>query len=183
MTFISRKKRRSYLTAIVRRLFPSYRGEPVSSYSALRPLIAEKGHSATSTSREHSIWETSDGVLHIAGGKYTTYRAMSEELVDMLSPLALPDCRDTPLKAARRRDVQQAVEREYARRLSDLLYVSTYWGYERPLAREWIEPLAREMGALLGWDESTIAAETARTPTPFANSVSKSDLSARSFSM
>jgi glycerol-3-phosphate dehydrogenase len=155
-----------YLTSIVRHLFPSYRGEPVSSYSALRPLIAEKGHSATSTSREHSIWETADGVLHIAGGKYTTYRAMSEELVDMLSPLP---CRtaEVPLQVASpppdvAARVRQAVEREYARRLPDLLYVSTYWGYERRLASDWIEPLAREMGALLGWDESVIAAEIAR---------------------
>ena len=155
-----------YLTSIVRRLFPSYRGDPVSSFSALRPLIAEKGHSATSTSREHSIWETADGVLHIAGGKYTTYRAMSEELVDMLSRLP---CRtaETPLNVAPppddpRQRVRQAVEREYARRLSDLLYVSTYWGYERPRARDWIEPLARDMGALLGWDEPAVAEEIAR---------------------
>jgi glycerol-3-phosphate dehydrogenase len=154
-----------YLTAIVRRLFPSYRGEPVASYSALRPLIAEKGHSATSTSREHSIWETADGVLHIAGGKYTTYRAMSEELVDMLSPLR---CRtaETPLRVGPVPDVRQAVEREHARRLSDYLYVSTYRGYERPLAMDWLMPLACEMGALLGWDETTIAAEIARIPIP-----------------
>jgi glycerol-3-phosphate dehydrogenase len=161
-----------YLTTIVRQLFPSYRGEPVSSYSALRPLIASKGHSATSTSREHSIWETPDGVLHIAGGKYTTYRAMSEELVDMLSPLPCLTA-STPLQPGLKPDVRQAVEREYARRLSDLLYVSTYWGYERPLSRDWVEPLAREMGALLDWDEATIAAEIARIPipsrTPFQN--------------
>jgi glycerol-3-phosphate dehydrogenase len=154
-----------YLTAIVRRLFPSYRGEPVSSYSALRPLIAEKGHSATSTSREHSIRETPDGVLHIAGGKYTTYRAMSEELVDMLTPLPCLTAK-TPLNPGPPPDVRQAVEREYALRLSDLLYVSTYWGYERVPALDWIEPLAREMGALLGWDEPVIAAEIARIPIP-----------------
>ena len=160
-----------YLTSIVHRLFPSYREESISCYSALRPLIAEKGHSATSTSREHSIWETPDGVLHIAGGKYTTYRAMSEELVDML--LRDLPCRtaEVPLNvvappadpAAR---VRQAVEREYAHRLSDLLFVSTYWGYERRLARDWVEPLAREMGALLGWSESTIAAEISRIHYP-----------------
>lgn len=155
-----------YLTSIVHRLFPSYRGEPVASYSALRPLIAEKGHSATSTSREHSIWETNDGVLHIAGGKYTTYRAMSEELVDMLSPLRSRTA-EIPLKvAATPADVglrvRQAVEREYARRLPDLLYVSTYWGYEQRLARDWIEPLAREMGELLDWDEATVEGEIAR---------------------
>ena len=156
-----------YLTAIVRRLFPSYRGEPVSSYSALRPLIAEKGHSATSTSREHSIWETSDGVLHIAGGKYTTYRAMSEELVDMLSPLPCLTA-SMPLKpGAAAETCAQAVEREYARRLSDLLYVSTYWGYERAaFARMDRSRLPREWARCWVGMKPLSAAEIARIPIP-----------------
>jgi glycerol-3-phosphate dehydrogenase len=142
-----------YLTSIVQRLFPNYRGEPISSYSALRPLIAESGRSATSTSREHKIWETDDGILHIAGGKYTTYREMSEELVDML--VRMP-CRTatTPLNivtppADPMARVRMAVEREYARKLPDLLYVSTYWGYERPLSPDWTDPLDHEMKRLL----------------------------------
>jgi glycerol-3-phosphate dehydrogenase len=160
----------AYLVSVVRRLFPSYRGEPVSSYSSLRPLIAESGESATSTSREHRIWETSDGVLHIAGGKYTTYRRMSEELVDALLQELRPGrslpCRtaETPLNTAQIPSdpvarIRMAVEREFARRLSDLLYVSTYWGYERLMQREWVEPLAREMGKLLDWTPERIEAE------------------------
>lgn len=152
-----------YLTAIVHRLYPAFREEPVSSYSALRPLIAEAGRSATATSREHTIWQTDDGVLHIAGGKYTTYRAMSEELVDRLlremTPMRAWPCRTatTPLQVppppqGTSQRVHRAVEREYARKLSDLLYVSTYWGYERRITPDWVRPLAREMGALLGWD-------------------------------
>ena len=134
------------------RLFPAYREEPISSYSSLRPLISQAGRSATSTSREHEIRETPDGVLHIAGGKYTTYRAMSEELVDKL--VSQP-CRtaEIPLQVVKPPDdpiarVRQAVEREYARKLEDLLYVNTYWGYERALSPDWIEPLARELAAL-----------------------------------
>jgi len=149
-----------YLISIVRRLFPSFRGEPVSSYSALRPLIAEAGRSATSTSREHKIWETADGILHISGGKYTTYRSMSEELVDTLL-LDVAAGRSYPCRTAEialnvvrppldvKERVRMAVEREFARKLSDLLFVSTYWGYERPLSRDWTEPLEREMELLL----------------------------------
>jgi glycerol-3-phosphate dehydrogenase len=151
----------AYLQSIVARVFPEYRGEPISSYSALRPLIAEQGRSPTSTSRDHKIWETADGVLHIAGGKYTTYREMSEELVDTLlldlAPGRSLPCRtaDVPLNvAAIPRDVsariRMAVEREFARTLDDLLYVSTYWGYERLLTPEFTEPLAQQMQALLG---------------------------------
>jgi glycerol-3-phosphate dehydrogenase len=151
-----------YLQSIVRRLYPQYGSEPVASYSALRPLIAESGRSATSTSREHRIWETHDGVLHIAGGKYTTYRAMSEELVDSVLPDLRPGrtfpCQtaEVPLSVMLEVDIRIAVEREFARRLSDYLFVSTYRGYEQPLTREYLEPLARQMGALLGWSEEAI---------------------------
>lgn len=128
-----------YLKSIVRRLFPLFDEQPIASYSSLRPLIAESGRSATSTSREHRIWESEGGVLHIAGGKYTTYRLMSEELVDLLLAAIRPGrnlpCRTAsqtlsliaPPRAERAR-VRMAVEREFARTLPDLLYVSTYWG-------------------------------------------------------
>ena len=160
----------AYLTSIVRRLFPKYQGTAITSYSSLRPLIKEEGKSATSTSREHKIWRTADEILHVAGGKYTTYRAMSEELVDILlmdlapgrslpcltAKVALdiaPTPEDTPGRIAK------AVHREYAQKLADLLYVSTYWGHERRMDRNWLLPLAREMGGLLGWDVARVERE------------------------
>jgi hypothetical protein len=161
---------RQYLESIVRRLFPDYRREPIASYSSLRPLLAENGRSATATSREHRIWESADGVFHIAGGKYTTFRLMSEELVDALLLDATPG-RSFPSRTAsvpldipvRPADVSEvvriAVEREFARKLGDVIYVSTYWGYERRLSADWLEPIAREMGSLLGWGERLIENE------------------------
>jgi hypothetical protein len=157
----------------VRRLFPEYRGEAIASYSALRPLIAEEGRSATSTSREHRIWETADGVLHIAGGKYTTYREMSEELVDALLREIAPG-RDLPCRTADTAipigappqegpaRVGMAVEREFARRIEDVLYVSTYWGYERPLDPGWLLPIAGVMGEMLGWGGERVKEEVRR---------------------
>lgn len=143
-----------YLQGIVQRLYPHFKEDPITSYSSLRPLIAETGRSATSTSREHRIWETADGVLHISGGKYTTYRAMSEELVDTLLPSYRCRTAETPLNIptpptdpiARTRI---AVEREYARRLEDVLYVSTYWGHERKLTKEWLDPIRNELASVL----------------------------------
>jgi glycerol-3-phosphate dehydrogenase len=162
-----------YLKGIVRRLYPEYRGEAIASYSALRPLIAEEGRSATSTSREHRIRETADGVLHIAGGKYTTYRQMSEELVDALLREIAPGrdllCRtaETAIPiAATPKDVstriRMAVEREFARRIEDVLYVNTYWGYERPLDPAWLFPIAGVMGEMLGWDGARAQEEVRR---------------------
>jgi hypothetical protein len=55
--------------------------------------------------------------------------------------------------------VRLAVDREYARKLQDVLYVSTYWGHERHMTYEWLEPIAREIGALLGWSEDRIQSE------------------------
>ena len=162
-----------YLTGIVRHLFPEYREKPISSYSALRSLIAEEGRSATSTSREHRIWETSDGILHVAGGKYTTYREMSEELVDTLLREIAPG-RDLPCRTAQTpipvasppsdatSRTRMAVEREYARRLEDMIYVSTYQGYERPLDPDWLLPVALVMGEMLGWDKAQVDGELRR---------------------
>src|SRR5215472_11179424 len=90
---------KDYLKSIVRRLYTAYRGEPVASYSALRPLIAASGRSATSTSREHRIWRDDNGTLHVEGGKYTTYRSMSQELVDMLMTELAPG-RSLPCRSA-----------------------------------------------------------------------------------
>jgi glycerol-3-phosphate dehydrogenase len=164
------EEEKTYLKAIVRRLFPSYTGLPVTSYSSLRPLVAESGRSATATSREHRIWEAGDGTLHVSGGKYTTYREMSEELVDTLLKDMAPG-RDLPCRTATvpmdtlappkdmAARVRMAVEREYARKLEDLLYISTYWGHERHMTAEWLTPIAREMGGLLGWTEEQTARE------------------------
>ncbi|MCU1328006.1 MAG: FAD-dependent oxidoreductase [Bryobacterales bacterium] len=162
----------TYLRSIVKRLYPDFREDPITSYASLRPLVVQTGRSATATSREHRIWKAADGVLHIAGGKYTTYRSMSEEAVDMLLPDLVPG-RDIPCETATtplnippippdvEGRVQMAVEREHARRLPDLLYTSTYWGHERRLSPDWLLPLARQMGELLGWSEQRIREEAA----------------------
>jgi glycerol-3-phosphate dehydrogenase len=71
-----------YLMDIVRRLYPSVPDHrPVAAYSAMRALV-RGGRSATRASREHRIWKTARGTLRVAGGKYTNYRLMSEEVGD-----------------------------------------------------------------------------------------------------
>ena len=160
-----------YLLGMVRRLFPGARGvEPIAAYSALRPLLREEGASATRTSREHRIWNAADGVLHVAGGKYTTYRLMSEEAADAVAREIAPRLAglhvtaESPLPA---QDVPGdvngriafAVEKDLARRLADLMFVSTNWGYEQQWTQLRLEPYARGMAALLGWNELRIQEE------------------------
>jgi glycerol-3-phosphate dehydrogenase len=72
-----------YLREIASRIFPaSAKQEPVAAFSALRPLLVSHG-SATKASREHHIYRDPQGIIRITGGKYTTYRAMSEEAADL----------------------------------------------------------------------------------------------------
>ena len=55
--------------------------------------------------------------------------------------------------------IERAVRREMALRLADLLFVSTYWGYERAWIEPELAPYAAAMGALLGWDNEKTRSE------------------------
>jgi glycerol-3-phosphate dehydrogenase len=60
-------------------------GQVVACYAGVRPLLAPPSGSSLSesaTSRTHRIWQAPGGIWTIAGGKYTTFRIMAEQLVD-----------------------------------------------------------------------------------------------------
>jgi glycerol-3-phosphate dehydrogenase len=208
-----------YLLGVVRRLFPGAKDtRPVAAYSSLRPLAAAKGTSATAASRDHRIW-MEQGIVRIAGGKYTTYRTMSREAADLvardLAPEIVGRCEtgDVPLGGnsveayshlrseaatwSRRCGIPQAdaialirnyglqapsvfellpstgsaearileastlyaVRHEMARRLVDVLFVSTYWGHERTLDHTLLEAPAAVMARELGWEERRVEEE------------------------
>ena len=156
---------RDYLSAIVRKLFPERSDvAPVSAFSSLRALLRAGGRSATATSRDHRIWNSSDGVLHIAGGKYTAYRLMSEQAADLACAEAAPELAkihrtaETPFPETRRAPGDMLEQH-----LRDYLFVSTYLGYERRWDAESLLPYARALGANLGWDAARIQKEIVET--------------------
>ena len=60
-------------------------------WAGLRPLLApEKGKKikerTADLSRRHRVTDSGDGVVHVTGGKWTTYRQMAEDAVDALKP-------------------------------------------------------------------------------------------------
>lgn len=56
----------------------------ISAWAGLRPLISESGATNTSEiSRKEEIFESSDGLISISGGKLTTYRLMAEQAVNL----------------------------------------------------------------------------------------------------
>jgi glycerol-3-phosphate dehydrogenase len=53
-------------------------------FSGLRPLVANNAKSATTKlSREHTVDRPVPGFISLAGGKYTTYRVMAKDAVDL----------------------------------------------------------------------------------------------------
>lgn len=55
-----------------------------SSWAGVRPLIQEEGKGPSEISRKDEIWEASNGVITIAGGKLTGYRKMAQSVVDIV---------------------------------------------------------------------------------------------------
>lgn len=74
-----------YLLSVVDTYFPGAKiqeSDIVASYAGVRPLVQDEAESEGKTSREHTIFTEEHGVTFVAGGKYTTYRLMSEQVVD-----------------------------------------------------------------------------------------------------
>ncbi len=57
----------------------------VSSFAGLRPLVADTRDTASNVSREHRIFESASGLISVGGGKYTTYRAVAEEVAELIA--------------------------------------------------------------------------------------------------
>jgi glycerol-3-phosphate dehydrogenase len=88
-----------YLRTIAARIFPaSVKLEPVATFSSLRPLLASHA-AATKATREHHIYRDPQGVIRVTGGKYTTYRAMSQEAADLVTAEVAPRLRNVHLTA------------------------------------------------------------------------------------
>ncbi|QCQ92058.1 glycerol-3-phosphate dehydrogenase/oxidase [Rhodococcus sp. SGAir0479] len=52
-------------------------------YAGLRPLLAGESDETSKLSREHAVARVAPGLVAIAGGKYTTYRVMGKDAVDL----------------------------------------------------------------------------------------------------
>jgi glycerol-3-phosphate dehydrogenase len=52
-------------------------------YAGLRPLLAGESDETSKLSREHAVAQPVPGLVVVAGGKYTTYRVMARDAVDV----------------------------------------------------------------------------------------------------
>jgi glycerol-3-phosphate dehydrogenase len=63
---------------------PLTRADIEGVFAGLRPLVAAgQGADTTKLSREHTVSSVAPGLTAIAGGKYTTYRVMARDLIDV----------------------------------------------------------------------------------------------------
>ncbi|MEX2181460.1 MAG: glycerol-3-phosphate dehydrogenase/oxidase [Gemmatimonadaceae bacterium] len=173
----------TYLLNACNRFFPESHltaADVVASWAGIRPLVATP-KSATgdpsSASREHSIRLSARGVLTVTGGKLTTFRAMAEQIVDAAvraigvkskpcdtttaplpgerPPAESSDLTLVPGLAWRERDVQHAVEAEFAETLADVMIHRTTMAFElRDQGRGLAPRVAGLMAKRLGWTEA-----------------------------
>ncbi|WP_072687235.1 glycerol-3-phosphate dehydrogenase/oxidase [Rhodococcus marinonascens] len=59
-------------------------------YAGLRPLLEGESDETSKLSREHAVARVAPGLVAIAGGKYTTYRVMAEDAVDIAAAEDIP---------------------------------------------------------------------------------------------
>jgi len=100
-----------YFIELVSRVFPNIkvgREQVVFRFSGVRPLEYSKAKTTGQISRDHSLLEDKFGgipVYSLVGGKWTTYRAFSEQVTDkVLAYLGLPrkaDTRKAPIGGGR----------------------------------------------------------------------------------
>lgn len=85
----------------------------VAAFAGLRPLVRDESvGQASKVSREHTLLQSASGLLSIAGGKYTTYRAVAEQVARLV-------CRQLGLPAGKSRTARVllpgAVEGDFSR--------------------------------------------------------------------
>jgi len=76
-----------YLLQIIESYFPGAKiteQDITSSYAGVRPLVYDGASTEGKTSREHVIFKDDHHVHYVAGGKYTTYRLIADQVVEFI---------------------------------------------------------------------------------------------------
>jgi glycerol-3-phosphate dehydrogenase len=94
----------TYLVRSANAIFPNARlgmDDVIAAWAGLRPLLRDSSESTAAVPREHKIVSSPSGLVTIAGGKLTTYRAMAAQTVDVVArALHALDGRKVPSRAA-----------------------------------------------------------------------------------
>jgi glycerol-3-phosphate dehydrogenase len=174
-----------YFIEMVGRVFPDIkvsREQIVFRFSGVRPLAYTKARNAAQITRDHHIHEDKLGnipVYSLVGGKWTSFRAFSEQATDRaLAFLGLPrkvDTKSLPIGAGKDAvaiktnsvyaldEIAEMAKREKIVHLDDLLLRRTLLAYLGQLTRPLTEEHANTLGNALDWTETQKKAELVRT--------------------
>ena len=140
-----------------------------SVYAGLRPLVRppNSGGKTSSISRNHTIVRSENGLVTIAGGKWTTYRKMAEDLVDRVEEFEGWEKRscgteELLIETSGADSVEAFVEKEMARGVEDVLARRTRSLVEdargaAAAADEVARQMAKSLGKELPWAEDQVS--------------------------
>ena len=153
----------------------------ISTWSGLRPLVADPHGNPSDISRRHKIEMSSPGWWDVTGGKLTTYRLMAEETVDQMArhlgkPVKPCSTASLPLVESTATDSQSGIlpppveqsvvaaacEQEWARHLDDVMIRRTSWRYYHRDHQKIAMKVADWMGEALRWREAEKGEELSR---------------------
>ena len=139
-----------YLLTEVRRLFPAVES-PLTTFAGVRPLLRSTA-TASARHREHKILRRGANLFSIAGGKYTTFRLVAQQVVDQFTTAP---CRtaDTPWPGRNTPDVAEACAEEMALTVTDYMRRRTDFALSRQGGVATAERVAHEMARQLGWTD------------------------------
>ena len=78
-----------YILAAAHKNFPGPRlgpGDIISAWAGLRPLVRSQAAHPSAVSRGYELFPSPSGLVTVAGGKLTAFRAMASHIVDYLFP-------------------------------------------------------------------------------------------------
>jgi glycerol-3-phosphate dehydrogenase len=166
-----------YILAEVRALFPNVKidfNDVITTFAGLRPLLhSGNGSKPSSRSREWQIIHHRPNFMSIAGGKYTTYRAEAEKIVDELlntlgqkprqcvtakTPLPPPPWQPDVLIADAPKvfasNIRRACEQEMATCVDDVMRRRTSLALSRFGGAETAAAVAGIMAPCMGWSDA-----------------------------
>jgi len=112
------------------------RDDVLSVFAGIRPLVSSDGGGDTAAiSRDHTLHVSRSGLVTIAGGKWTTYRKMAEDTIDLAATVGGLDARESITKTLRLHGYHQNAA-QFGR--------LAHYGADAPLLRD----LLREVPAL-----------------------------------
>jgi glycerol-3-phosphate dehydrogenase len=159
----------------LKRAMPDVQPEIITTFAGVRPLLHSNAD-PFARSREHQIVREGANLISVAGGKYTTYRAIAEDVLKLIHP-GKSRTATTPLPQHRPQltgekiaaapmvfesDIVHACDYEMALTLSDVMRRRTSLALSRHGGLDVAEGVARIMAPLHGWNETQCREQISR---------------------